>query len=85
MLSCYLKHLYLNQYQQTNGYNKETLYFFDYQPLKWKIVEESEKIKVTAKFTETNEVNKFEYNKEKSYRRNNKWKRIKYNEVKNEN
>ena len=31
-----------NQYQQSNGYNKETLYFFDYQPLKWKIVEESE-------------------------------------------
>ena len=31
-----------NQYQQTNGYNKQTLYFFDYQPLKWKVVAESD-------------------------------------------
>ena len=31
-----------NQYQQSNGYNKQTLYFFDYQPLKWTIVEEAE-------------------------------------------
>ena len=31
-----------NQYQQTNGYNKGTLYFFDYQPIKWQIVEETE-------------------------------------------
>ena len=31
-----------NQQQQTNGYNTNTLYFFDYQPLKWMIVEETE-------------------------------------------
>ena len=31
-----------NQYQQTNGYEVQTLYFFDYQPLKWTIVEEGE-------------------------------------------
>ena len=31
-----------NQYQQTNGYNIDTLYFFDYQPLKWTVVEEGD-------------------------------------------
>ena len=31
-----------NQYQQTNGYSKQNLYFFDYQPIRWNIVEETE-------------------------------------------
>ena len=31
-----------NQYQQTNGYNVKTLYFFKYQPLKWQIVDETD-------------------------------------------